>query len=63
VVFLMTGGGPVDQTQVLANYALQVGVSGTQLGQGAAIALFMLPLLLALTILALRYIARREGTA
>ena len=33
------------------------------LSQGAAIALFMLPLLLVLTILALRYIARREGTA
>jgi peptidyl-dipeptidase Dcp len=49
--------------EVLANYALQVGVSGTQLGQGAAIALFMLPLLLLLTILALRYIARREGVA
>src|SRR5205085_9736423 len=63
VVFLLTGGGPVDQTQVLANYALQVGVPGSQLGQGAAIALFMLPLLLALTILALRTIARREGMA
>jgi multiple sugar transport system permease protein len=63
VVFLLTGGGPVDQTQVLANYALQVGVSGTQLGQGAAIAVFMLPLLLILTILALRTIARREGVA
>lgn len=63
VVFLLTGGGPVDQTQVLANYALQVGVSGTQLGQGAAIALFMLPVLLILTILSLRTIARREGVA
>ena len=63
VVFLLTGGGPVDQTQVLANYALQVGVSGTQLGLGAAIALFMLPILLILTILALRTIARREGMA
>ena len=63
VVFLLTGGGPVDQTQVLANYALQVGVSGTQLGQGAAIALFMLPVLLILTILALKAIARREGMA
>ena len=61
VVFLMTGGGPVDQTQVLANYALQVGVSGTQLGQGAAIALYMLPVLLVLTILALRHIGSREG--
>jgi multiple sugar transport system permease protein len=63
VVFLLTGGGPVDQTQVLANYALQVGVSGTQLGEGAAIALFMLPVLLILTILALRSIAHREGIA
>ena len=63
VVFLLTGGGPVDQTQVLANYALQVGVPGSQLGQGAAIALFMLPVLLLLTIFALRTIGRREGTA
>jgi multiple sugar transport system permease protein len=63
VVYLLTGGGPVDQTQVLANYALQVGVPGSQLGEGAAIALFMLPLLLILTILALRTIARREGMA
>jgi multiple sugar transport system permease protein len=61
VVYLLTGGGPVDQTQVLANYALQVGVPGSQLGQGAAIALFMLPVLLALTVMALRTIARREG--
>jgi multiple sugar transport system permease protein len=63
VVYLLTGGGPVDQTQVLANYALQVGINGTQLGEGAAIALFMLPVLLALTIMALRTIARREGMA
>ena len=63
VVYLLTGGGPVDQTQVLANYALQVGINGTQLGQGAAIALFMLPVLLALTVMALRTIARREGIA
>ena len=61
VVYLMTGGGPVDQTQVMANYALQVGVNGTQLGQGAAIALYLLPVLLILTVLSLRHIARREG--
>lgn len=61
VVFVLTGGGPVDQTQVLANYALQVGVSGGQLGQGAAIALYLLPVLLILTVLSLRHIGRREG--
>jgi multiple sugar transport system permease protein len=61
VVYILTGGGPVDQTQVLANYALQVGVSGTQLGQGAAISLYMFPVLLVLTIMSLRHIAKREG--
>ena len=61
VVFVLTGGGPVDQTQVLANYALQVGVYGGQLGQGAAIALYLVPVLLILTILSLRKIGQREG--
>jgi len=61
VVFILTGGGPVDRTQVLANYALQVGVNGTQLGQGAAIALYLLPALLILTILSLRHIGKQEG--
>ena len=61
VVYLLTGGGPVDQTQVMANYALQVGVVGSQLGQGAAIAIYLLPVLLVLTVAALRSIAKREG--
>jgi len=47
----------VDQTQVLANYALQVGVIGSQLGQGAAVAVYFVPLLLVLTVFALRSIA------
>ncbi|HEY3110307.1 MAG TPA: sugar ABC transporter permease [Chloroflexota bacterium] len=61
VVYVLTGGGPVDQTQVLANYALQIGVHGGQLGQGAAVALYMMPVLLVLTVVSLRRIARREG--
>ena len=61
VVFVLTGGGPIDQTQILANYSLQVGVSGGQLGQGAAIALYLLPVLLILTVLSLRHIGKREG--
>ena len=61
VVYVLTGGGPVDQTQVLANYALQVGVQGSQLGQGAAIALYLLPVLLILTVMSLRSIGKREG--
>jgi multiple sugar transport system permease protein len=61
VVYVPTGGGPVDQTQVLANYALQIGVHGGQLGQGAAVALYLLPLLLLLTVVSLRNVAGREA--
>src|SRR5919202_5626864 len=61
VVYLLTGGGPVVQTQVLATYSLQVGVSGSQLGLGAAIALFLLPFQFVLPAIALRAIAKREG--
>src|SRR5207247_1712811 len=61
VVYLLTGGGPVDQTQVLANYALQVGVKGGPLGEGAAIALYLFPVLLILTVMSLTSIAKREG--
>jgi len=45
----------------MATYSLQVGVNGSQLGLGAAIALFLLPVQLVLTTIALRAIARREG--
>ena len=58
---LISAHRPVDQTQVLANYALQVGVKGGDLGQGAAIALYLLPVLLILSALSLRNIASREG--
>jgi multiple sugar transport system permease protein len=61
VVYLLTGGGPRDGTQVLATYALQVGVQGGQLGQGAAVALCLLPALLVLTVVWLRHIAGREA--
>jgi multiple sugar transport system permease protein len=60
VVYLLTGGGPLDRTQVLATYALQVGVQGGQLGQGAAVALTLLPVLLVLTVAWLRHVARAE---
>ncbi len=59
--FLLTGGGPLDQTEVMANYALQLGVSGGPLGQSASIALYLLRVLLAPTLLSLLHIAQKEG--
>src|SRR5215207_1930413 len=45
VVYILTRGGPLDQTQVLASWAFYKGVQGTDLAQGAAIALFLFPVL------------------
>ena len=62
VVYVMTGGGPVDSTQVLPTWAYYKGVGGSDLAQGAAIALFLLPVLIAVAILMLRMARRAETT-
>ena len=60
VVWVLTRGGPVNETQVLATWAYAKGIEGGDLAQGAAIALFLLPLLLAATIAILRAVRRLE---
>jgi multiple sugar transport system permease protein len=60
VVFVMTRGGPVYYTQVLPLWAWFKGIDGGSLGEGAAIALFMFPVLLATAILILRSAKRSE---
>jgi multiple sugar transport system permease protein len=58
----MTGGGPVDGTQVLPTWAYYKGVGGSDLAQGAAIALFLFPVLIAVAVLMLRLARRTETT-
>jgi len=60
VVYLMTRGGPYNSTHVLASLAFQRGILGGDLGQGAAIALFLLPVLVVVAILMLRLARRTE---
>ena len=62
VAFVLTRGGPVYYTQVLPLWAWFKGIDGGNLGQGAAIALFMFPVLLAAAILILRAARRMEVT-
>lgn len=52
LIYVLTHGGPANATQVFATYAFDVAMVGGQLGQGAAIALTMVPPL-ALMILAM----------
>jgi multiple sugar transport system permease protein len=59
-VFILTRGGPANATQVLPSLAFFTGVQGGALGRGAATALFLLPVLAAISILILSLIRRRE---
>jgi multiple sugar transport system permease protein len=60
VVYVLTRGGPTNETQVLASWAFFRGIEGGDIGQGAAIALFLFPLLLAAAIAILRAVRRAE---
>ena len=58
VPFILTNGGPFNSTQVLTTYAFQTGINAGNIGEGAAIALFMLPVL-ALVVIGMLFFARR----
>jgi multiple sugar transport system permease protein len=60
IVFLMTMGGPVGATSVLGFDGFQVGILSGDVSHGAAISLFMLPVLFVVVIFMLRFIKRRE---
>jgi len=62
VIYVLTRGGPYDMTQVLASWAFFTGIDGGDLAQGAAIALFLFPVLAASAILLLRVARRAEVT-
>ncbi|MBI4593054.1 MAG: sugar ABC transporter permease [Candidatus Rokubacteria bacterium] len=60
VIFVLTRGGPYDTTQVLSSLAFFTGIQGGDIAEGAAVALFLFPLLLAAAIAFLRVARRTE---
>jgi len=62
VPFILTNGGPFNSTQVLTTYAFQTGINAGNIGEGAAIALFMLPVLAVVVIGMLVFARRAEVT-
>ena len=60
VVYVLTRGGPFDSTQVLASLAYFTGIEGGDLAEGAAIALFLFPMLVLVAILFLQIARRAE---
>jgi multiple sugar transport system permease protein len=62
VIYILTRGGPYDTTQVLPSLAFFTGILGSDLAEGAAISIFLVPLLVAVAWLMLRSAHRAEVT-
>jgi multiple sugar transport system permease protein len=60
VVYVLTRGGPVHMTQVLSSWTFFKGIEAGDLAQGAAISLFMFPVLTVAAIFILRMARRTE---
>jgi multiple sugar transport system permease protein len=60
VVYILTAGGPFDSTQTLPSLAFATGIQGSDLAAGAAISLFLVPVLVAVAYFMLRIAHRTE---
>jgi len=58
LIYILTKGGPANQTHIFGTYAYQIGLNATEIGMGAAIALYMFPILAFFAILLLIYLRR-----
>jgi multiple sugar transport system permease protein len=57
-VWLLTQGGPYNTTHVFGTYAYNIGINAGDIGMGAAITLFMFPLLAVFVIAMLRFLKK-----
>jgi multiple sugar transport system permease protein len=60
LVYAITRGGPINSTHLMATLAFQRGIPGAQLGEGAAIAVSMIPFLVLATLVSYFALSRRK---
>jgi multiple sugar transport system permease protein len=60
VVYILTNGGPFNSTQIITTWAFQTGIEGGSLGEGAAVSLFLLPVLAVVAVSMLIFARRAE---
>ncbi|WP_370645597.1 carbohydrate ABC transporter permease [Phyllobacterium pellucidum] len=60
LIYVLTKGGPVNATHLMATLSFQRGIPGGQLGEGAAIAVAMIPFLLASILFSFFGLQRRK---
>jgi len=60
LIYVLTKGGPANTTHIFGTYAYQIGLSATEIGMGAAISLYMFPILTFFAILLLIYLRKED---
>jgi multiple sugar transport system permease protein len=60
LVYAITRGGPINSTHLMATLAFQRGIPGAQLGEGAAIAVAMIPFLIFATLFSYFALSNRK---
>jgi multiple sugar transport system permease protein len=63
IVRILTNGGPIDQTQIFATWAFQLGIQSNDIPLGASVSLFMFPILGISAIFILRGVRKRSREA
>ena len=61
IVYVLTRGGPMNYTHLFATYSFTVGILNQEIGLGAAISLFLFPILLLVVILQLKMVRKESG--
>src|SRR5712664_1665247 len=58
IVYILTRGGPMNMTHLIATYSFLIGLQSGEIGQGAAVSLFLFPILLAVVFVQLRLVRK-----
>jgi multiple sugar transport system permease protein len=60
IVYVLTHGGPINSTHLFATLSRQIGLESGQIGQGAAISLYLFPVLAMVVWLQLAFVRRQQ---
>jgi multiple sugar transport system permease protein len=60
IVYVLTRGGPANSTHLFSTYAFQLAVPSTELGLGAAVSIYMFPILAIVVFLTLLSLRRED---
>jgi multiple sugar transport system permease protein len=61
IVYVLTHGGPINSTHLFATLSRQIGLESGQIGQGAAISLYLFPVLVLVVWAQLRFVRKHAN--